>query len=552
MSSLALLLLALLPSAAVSLYNPLLPARGWNSWFAFDTHLNESSVRANADAFLRLGLRELNFTLIALDAGWQGGRSPNGTVFANSSIFPSGLGALGSYLHARGLAFGVYTDRGQSTCDGRVGSAGHEAQDASFYASVGADLLKEDSCDATQSHSGALSQFGLMQAALSSSGRPIALSLCGWLQWYAGSASAAGIGTSWRTGPDALSWSNVLMNMDAAALAAPFVAPGRFVDVDEVMGPSRGRPINAARTLTQVAFIALVASPMLLSFDLSAMQAGDADLAPFLNEELLEVHWDASLRFQRLQGSSLAPDRITPLTGLPCTSSGQAAQWRFSAQQPGGATGTFASAGAPGLCLMAGAAWSNECQNAQQVWLGQCGVQGAGPNCCHSSSAAGNCTNQLLTLQADGTIVTPYWPSQNNAAGPYLTLDAPTPNSLFFEERLTGPAAARQQWRWDAAAGTLASASDGTCIGAEPRSSTNVWARFLRGGAVALLLINNGPQAQAVSCSSSCLAQAGLSGSFSVRDIMARASNGTGSVQQGFSALVPAGGASVFVKLTPA
>ena len=51
---------------------------------------------------------------------------------------------------------------------------------------------------------------------------------------------------------DALSWENVLMNFDAAADAAAFVSAGHFADVDEVMGPSRGRPISRAQELTQV------------------------------------------------------------------------------------------------------------------------------------------------------------------------------------------------------------------------------------------------------------------------------------------------------------
>lgn len=54
---------------------------------------------------------------------------------------------------------------------------------------------------------------------------------------------------------DALSWQNVLMNFDAAADAAGFVSAGHFADIDEVMGPSRGRPISMAQELTQASAI---------------------------------------------------------------------------------------------------------------------------------------------------------------------------------------------------------------------------------------------------------------------------------------------------------
>ena len=85
------------------------------------------------------------------------------------------------------------------------------------------------------------------------------------------------------------------MNIDAAADAAPFVSAGHFADVDEVMGPSRGRPISRAQELTQasgpcslglcavfpsaparcfccccqIALIAVIGSPLLISFDLT-------------------------------------------------------------------------------------------------------------------------------------------------------------------------------------------------------------------------------------------------------------------------------------------
>jgi len=531
-----------------------LPARGWNAWFAYDTRLNETNVFANAAALVSTGLAARGFSLVALDGGWQGGRGRDGVVFANATAFPSGLLALSRRVHALNLSFGIYTDRGGETCDGHVGSGGHEAADARFYAAVEADYLKEDSCFATQSHAGALAQFALMQDALAATGRPFAFSLCGWLKWYAGSASAASVGTSWRVGPDALNWPNVLMNMDAAADAARFVRAGAFVDVDEVMGPSRGRPIDAARTLTQLAFIAVVGSPLLLSFDLSAAAA--ADVAPFLNEDVLAVHWDAAPggpSFDRVAGGQLAPDRTSPLTRVDCAA--PAARWTFApADARAPATGVFAAAAAPGLCLMAGAAWFGECNNAQGVWLGACGdAARRGPNCCWSPSVPGNCTNQLLTLNSDGTITTPYWPANNNAAGPYLTLDAPTPNALFFEERLNDTAgAARQQWRWDAAAGTLADAA-GTCVGAAPRDDANVWARRLAGGDVALLFINNGAAPRAVACDAACCAAAGLplGAPLAVRDLFARTDNGTASCAgAGLAFDVPAGGASVFVRVS--
>lgn len=90
----------------------------------------------NADQLVNLGLANMGFAYVNLDGGWQGGRFPNGSVYENSTSFPSGMKALADYVHSKGLLFGSYTDRGQSTCDGHVGSLGHELRDAvSGYAS---------------------------------------------------------------------------------------------------------------------------------------------------------------------------------------------------------------------------------------------------------------------------------------------------------------------------------------------------------------------------------------------------------------------------------
>src|SRR5258707_1101206 len=68
--------------------------------------------------------------------------------------FPHGMAWLGSYLHSKGLNFGIYEDAGSSTCGGYPGSgqpqgggADHFAQDAATFASWGVDYLKLDGCN---------------------------------------------------------------------------------------------------------------------------------------------------------------------------------------------------------------------------------------------------------------------------------------------------------------------------------------------------------------------------------------------------------------------
>jgi alpha-galactosidase len=53
-------------------------------------------------------------------------RGEDGRLQPNPLKFPSGMKALGDYIHSRGLKFGIYSDAGNKTCEGYVASWGHE------------------------------------------------------------------------------------------------------------------------------------------------------------------------------------------------------------------------------------------------------------------------------------------------------------------------------------------------------------------------------------------------------------------------------------------
>lgn len=42
--------------------------------------------------------------------------------------------ALSDYVHSKGLKFGLYSDAGEKTCQGRPGGLGYEKIDAATYA----------------------------------------------------------------------------------------------------------------------------------------------------------------------------------------------------------------------------------------------------------------------------------------------------------------------------------------------------------------------------------------------------------------------------------
>ncbi len=108
-------------------------------------------------------------------------------------------------MHSLALHFGVYTDAGNFTCGGRIGSGGHEDIDAHTYAAWMVDAVKVDNC-----FGGGVApeiRFATMSAALNATGRPMLLAMCEWgvdspFRWGASVANA------WRTGGDMAGHSN--------------------------------------------------------------------------------------------------------------------------------------------------------------------------------------------------------------------------------------------------------------------------------------------------------------------------------------------------------
>ena len=124
------------------------------------------------------GFVELGYTYLNLDDCWmQQHRTPDGHIQV-SPAFPSGMKALGDYIHSKGLKFGLYSSAGTNTCEGRAGSLWYEEMDANDYASWGVDYLKYDNC--YNDNVPALIRYPRMRDALNATGREIFYSLCNW------------------------------------------------------------------------------------------------------------------------------------------------------------------------------------------------------------------------------------------------------------------------------------------------------------------------------------------------------------------------------------
>ena len=123
------------------------PPMGWNTWNTFANNINETLIKETAEAMIKSGMRDAGYIYIVLDDCWHlKERDANGNLVPDPAKFPSGLKALGDFLHERGFKFGIYNCAGSKTCGGHPGSMGHEYQDARSYASWGVDYLKYDWC----------------------------------------------------------------------------------------------------------------------------------------------------------------------------------------------------------------------------------------------------------------------------------------------------------------------------------------------------------------------------------------------------------------------
>ena len=95
---------------------------------------------------------------------------------ADTKRFPSGMKALGDYVHAKNLSYAIYTAESTETCGGYPASANYEVLDANTFASWEVDYIKVDGCGDNAYYPGGYKAMG---AALEATGREIVYS-CSW------------------------------------------------------------------------------------------------------------------------------------------------------------------------------------------------------------------------------------------------------------------------------------------------------------------------------------------------------------------------------------
>jgi alpha-galactosidase len=290
-SRLGLALIPLLLGGSLTSFPPnrlaLTPPMGWNSWNHFGCNVSDSLIRGTADAMVSSGMRSAGYQYVVIDDCWQVSRDSKGTIGADASRFPRGIKALADYVHSKGLRFGIYTDAGTKTCQGRPGSYGYEDQDARTYAAWGVDYVKEDWCNANGLN--ARAQYARFRKALDKTGRPIVLSICEWgsnqpWEW------APGIGNLWRTTDDIEDkWVSMLANLDQSSQHSTAARPGAWNDPDMLEVGNGGMTDDEYRA--HISLWAIQAAPLIAGNDLRTMS--EATRIILTNPEVLGVDQDS-------------------------------------------------------------------------------------------------------------------------------------------------------------------------------------------------------------------------------------------------------------------
>ena len=248
------------------------PPMGWCSWNAFGIGINEAILKKTADLMVSSGLRDAGYVYLNLDDGWQVSRDARGVIQPDPVQFPSGMKALGDYIHARGLKFGIYTCAGTQTCGNRPGSKGHEKQDMATYASWGVDYVKVDWCNTAGLDS--KTQYALFRDGILESGRPMVLSLCNWgvdQPWAWGKQ----MGQLWRTAGDLLpcwdckaDWGGLglVLDLDKQAGLEAYAGPGGWNDPDLLQVGNHGLSLDESRA--HFSLWCVLAAPLIASNNL--------------------------------------------------------------------------------------------------------------------------------------------------------------------------------------------------------------------------------------------------------------------------------------------
>src|SRR5215472_7051038 len=285
-------------SGALALDNGLArtPPMGFNGWNRFRCDVDEQIVEQVANVMVSSGMAADGYRYVNLDDCWMAmSRDGSGSLVADPTRFPHGMKALGDYVHAHGLLFGIYEDAGTKTCAGYPGSYGHERQDAATFAAWGADYLKYDWCSIpslTAQNGMQLAQelYLRMRDALVATGRPMVFSMVnGWDGSVHPWLWAKPVANLWRFDQDIYdTYSNMLDRFHSDVLFSQYAGPGGWNDADMLEVGNGG--MTASEYQSHFSLWSELAAPLIAGTDLR--RATPETMAIYTNREVIAVDQD--------------------------------------------------------------------------------------------------------------------------------------------------------------------------------------------------------------------------------------------------------------------
>ncbi len=298
------------PSAQAAEGSPALtPPLGWNSWNTFYCNIDEGKIRGAADAMVSSGMRDAGYEYVVVDDCWQSPqRAADGSLQADPDRFPSGMKALGDYIHSKGLKFGIYQAPRQKTCaqffgatPGATGAQGHERQDADTFAAWGVDYLKYDWCSDEGTLQEQIDAFTLMRDALRATGRDIVYSINpNSIRPNRGAEYDWGaIADMWRTTEDiTAAWSSgctadcfmgVTEILDVQAGLTSWNGPGHWNDPD-MLEVGKNNILSPTENRAHFGMWALMGSPLIAGNDITTMNEDTRSI--LTNKDIIAVDQD--------------------------------------------------------------------------------------------------------------------------------------------------------------------------------------------------------------------------------------------------------------------
>jgi len=273
--------------------------------------LNETRIKAIAQAMIDTGLRDKGYVYVNIDDRWQDPRQPrdgNVQLQWDPRRFPSGIPALAQWLHAKGLKLGLYVLPNNRPCGGeegptnlanwpsglpQTGSMGREYIDAQTFANWGVDYLKFDWCGCNESGTtGKAAQvFKLWDQAITASGRNMLVAASTW-GWENEATWGPLYANTWRIDSDVYpQWSDIIRTLDKGSTVTLRSASGPKKGWNDFDSMQVGNPgLTAAENSTHFIMWAMENSPLILSNDLARMNQDTADLIG--NTEIIAINQD--------------------------------------------------------------------------------------------------------------------------------------------------------------------------------------------------------------------------------------------------------------------